>query len=165
MAQQRVININDVEMADLGNGAEFVAKRAQISKIVGSTGLGCAFIVVPPGKKAFPFHRHHAVHELFFIVSGEGECRVGDATVPVKADDMIAAPAGAEAHQLVNTGPEDLRYLAISTMGSADIVEYPDSGKIAAAAGMENGDFSTATFKTMGRIQPVADYYQGETSD
>ena len=42
--------------------------------------------VVPPGKKAFPFHRHHVMDELFFIVSGEGEYRFGDTTVNAPAE-------------------------------------------------------------------------------
>ena len=55
----------------------------------------------------------------------------------------------------------DLRFLAISTLGEADIVEYPDTGKIAAAAGIRNADFRTATFKALGRVQP-AEYWDGE---
>jgi hypothetical protein len=42
-----------------------------------------------------------------------------------------------------------------------DIVEYPDSGKMAAAAGIKNADFATATYKVLGRITPMA-YYEDE---
>jgi hypothetical protein len=37
-----------------------------------------------------------------------------------------------------------LRYLGISTVGGVDIVDYPDSKKIAIAAGVKNADFKTA---------------------
>ena len=47
-------------------------------------------------------------------------------------------------------------------MGAVDIVEYPDSGKVAAAAGIRDANFSTATFKAMGNITPT-DYYTGES--
>lgn len=58
---------------------------------------------------------------------------------------------------------DELRFLAFSTIGEVDIVEYPDSGKMAAAAGIKNADFRTATYKALGRIAP-ADYYEGEGS-
>lgn len=162
MSPQRILNIDAVELADMGDGKSFHARRAAIGPQLGSVGLGCALIVVPPGNKAFPFHRHHVGHELFFIVAGEGETRLDDERRPVRAGDVIAAPAGAEAHQIVNTGATELKYLAISTIGEVDVIEYPDSGKVAAAAGIKNADFKTATFRTVGRITPT-DYYDGET--
>ena len=42
-------------------------------------------------------------------------------------------------------------------------MDYPDSGKIAVAAGIKNADFKTATYAKVGRMQP-ADYYDGEES-
>jgi hypothetical protein len=40
-------------------------------------------------------------------------------------------------------------------------VEYPDTGKIAVAAGIKNADFKTATSIGMGHIKP-AGYFDGE---
>jgi uncharacterized cupin superfamily protein len=117
--------------------------------------------VVPPGKKAFPFHRHHVLDELFFVVSGEGEYLFGEKILPVRGGDIVAAPAGTEAHQLINTCSDDLRYLGISTVGGVDVVDYPDSNKIAVAAGIKNADFKTATCVGLGRIVR-AGYYDGE---
>jgi uncharacterized cupin superfamily protein len=99
--------------------------------------------------------------ELFFVISGEGQYRWGDETLPVRAGDLVAAPAGTKAHQLINTGSEDLRYLGISTTSGVDVVDYPDSGKIAVAAGIKNADFKTATYTGLGRLQR-ADYFDGE---
>jgi uncharacterized cupin superfamily protein len=64
--------------------------------------------IVPPGKETFPFHRHHVQDELFFVVSREGEYRFGEKIVPVRRGDIVAAPAGTQAHQLINTGSDDL---------------------------------------------------------
>jgi uncharacterized cupin superfamily protein len=161
MSEKPIINIDDVPLKDRGNGKSFALKYGRAGPALGLSALGCAVHVVPPGKKAFPFHRHHVMDELFFIVSGEGEYRWGKETLPIKTGDLVAAPAGANAHQLINTGKGDLRYLGISSMSSVDIVEYPDSGKIGAAAGVKNGDFKSATFAGMGRLQP-ADYFDGE---
>jgi len=156
-----VIAIDDVPLLDRGNGKQFAVRWGRAGPLLGLTGLGCAVHVVPPGKKAFPFHRHHVLDELFYIVSGEGEYRYGDERLPLRAGDLLAAPAGAEPHQIINTGSQDLRYLGISSMGGVDIVDYPDSGKVAMAAGVKNADFKTATYVGLGRVQK-ADYYDGE---
>jgi len=99
--------------------------------------------------------------ELFYILSGNGEVRLDGRTLPLRPGDLIANPAGAEAHQIVNTGRDELRYLAISEIGAGDIIDYPDSGKMGAAAGVKNGDLSTATYKAFGRVTPT-DYFDGE---
>jgi uncharacterized cupin superfamily protein len=161
MTDKAIINIDEVPLSDRGNGKQFAVKWGRVGPLLGLNGLGCAVHVVPAGKKAFPFHRHHVMDELFFIVSGSGEYRFGDQTLPVRAGDLIAAPAGMQAHQLINTGSDDLRYLGISTMGGVDLVDYPDSQKIAVAAGIKNGDFKTATYAGVGRLLR-ADYFDGE---
>jgi uncharacterized cupin superfamily protein len=161
--EKPIVNIADVPLQDFGKGENFAAKIGRIAPMLGSTGLGCMLTVVPPGKRAFPFHRHHVIHELFFVLSGTGEYRLGDKRHPLGAGDVIAAPAGGEAHQIINTGSEELRYLGLSTMGEVDVVDYPDSGKMAVAAGIKNADFTTATYRGMGRIAP-ADYWDGESS-
>jgi uncharacterized cupin superfamily protein len=164
MTEKTVINIEEVPLLDRSNGKQFAVKWGRVGQLLGLGSLGCAVHVVPPGKKAFPFHRHHVVDELFFIVSGKGEYRFGGTTMPVRPGDIVSAPAGTQAHQLVNTGSDELRYLGISTMGGGvDVIDYPDSKKIAVAAGIKNADFKTATYAGVGRMQP-ADYYDGEDS-
>jgi len=156
-----IINIADAPVRDNGDGKTFVAKWGRLGPELGMTGLGCAVHIVPPGKKAFPFHRHHVTDEIFYVVSGTGEYRIGDQRMPLKAGDIVGAPAGKEAHQIINTGKDDLHYLGFSTVGSVDVVEYPDSGKVAVAAGIKNADFKTATYVGMGHIKP-AGYFEGE---
>ena len=162
MAETRIVNIENIRLADHGNGDAFVAKIGRAGPLIGSTGLGCTLTVIPAGKRAYPFHRHHVNHELFYILSGSGEYRQdNNNNLPVRAGDLIAAPAGKEPHQIINTSAGELRFLAFSTMGEFDVVEYPDTGKIGVAAGIKNGDFKTATYKALGRVQP-ADYFEGE---
>jgi len=97
--------------------------------------------------------------ELFFILEGEGVRRLDGETLPIRAGDIIAAPAGKEAHQIINTGHAELRYLALSVEGPTDIIEYPDSGKIAVDAAP--GSDSLPSLNLFGRITP-AQYYDGE---
>lgn len=95
--------------------------------------------------------------------NGAASARWSGSMAWVRSGDIVAAPAGTQAHQLINTGSNDLRYLGISTMGGVDVVDYPDSKKIAVAAGVKNADFKTATYVGLGRMVP-ADYYDGEDS-
>ena len=158
----QIINVADVQLKDNGNGKEFVAKIGRLGPMIGSNAIGCTMVAVPPGKRAWPFHRHHVIHEMFVILAGSGEYRVGDRTLPIKQGDVIAAPAGGAAHQIINSGSEELRYLALSTKPEVDVVDYPDADTFGVVAGVKRGDFNSATFKYMGRQDPIdpADYWK-----
>lgn len=158
-----LMNIADVPLRDGGNGKEFQAKIGSFGRAIGSN-LGVMLHVVEPGKKAFPYHAHHVTQELFVIMEGEGTYRFGGESHPVKAGDVLAAPAGGPetAHQLINTGKATLKYLGISfNPGQTDVAEYPDSGKFAVTS-----RFDWATGK--GGVRHIArpgsslDYWDGE---
>jgi uncharacterized cupin superfamily protein len=160
-----VVNLDDVPLIDFGNGDGFVARIGRIGPIVGAEQLGCSLTVVPAGKKAFPFHAHHANEEMAVILSGAGEVRLGEARHPLRAGDVVAMPAGGPetAHQIVNTGAGELRYLCLSTMRQPEAVEYPDSGKFAVTAGMPpGGGPRDARLRVIGRAKATLDYWDGE---
>ena len=70
-------------------------------------------------------------------------------------------PGGPEAaHQLVNTGTEDLVYLAISTLQLPDVVGYPDSGKTGVRTG--TGPEPGARFIVHDEARGRAGYWDGE---
>jgi hypothetical protein len=54
-----------------------------------------------------------------------------------------------------------LRYLGISSEAPAEVVDYPDSGKIGVVAGVKGGDFMSASYRGLGRLAK-ADYWDGE---
>ena len=89
---QRIVNIAGLALQDGGNGKGFQAKLGRAGPLLGLKRLGCSLTVVPPGKRAWPFHRHHVTDELFYIVSGSGEVRLDDQTQAVRAGDLIARP-------------------------------------------------------------------------
>jgi uncharacterized cupin superfamily protein len=160
-----LVNISDVPMVDRGHGEKFAVKWGRIGPLIGLAGLGCAVHVVPSGKSAFPYHVHHANEELFFILSGSGEYRFGDKTYPIKAGDLLAGPPGGPevAHQIINTGAEEMRYLGISTMISPEAVDYPDSGKFAVFSRPDpDGDLRKAGLRYIGRRETTLDYWDGE---
>ena len=160
-----VVNIADVPLRDGGNGDSFVARLGRVGALIGAVKLGCQLHIVPPGKKAFPRHNHHANEEMFYVVAGAGAYRSGEATYPIRAGDVIAAPAGdaAAAHQIVNTGDSELTYLAFSTRLDPDVTEYPDSGKFAVASMIPaQGGMLSAKFHFVGRNDQSVGYFDGE---
>jgi uncharacterized cupin superfamily protein len=103
---------------------------------------------------------------MAFVLAGTGELRLGAARHPLRAGDVVAMPAGGaeKAHQIVNTGASELRYLCVSTMRQPEAVEYPDSGKFAVTAGMPpGGGPRDAALRVIGRAKDTLDYWDGET--
>ena len=131
---------------------------------IGASKLGYNITVVPAGKRAFPLHNHHGNEEMFFILSGSGELRMGEERCTLRAGDFIACPAGGKelAHQILNTGTEELRYLAVSTMIYPEVVEYPDSGKLGAMSRQLQADGTLRVVRHIGRDGASLDYWEGE---
>jgi uncharacterized cupin superfamily protein len=90
--------------------------------------------------------------------------RLGEATHPVRAGDIIACPPGGPetAHQLVNTGDSELKYLAVSTALSPEVCQYPDSDKFAVSVYGESGKPGDWRFRHVGREQDAHGYWEGE---
>ena len=102
---------------------------------------------------------------MFFILAGEGKLRFGQAQYPVRQGDIIACPPGGpdKAHQLINTGSTELRYLSVSTTIDTDIFQYPDSGTFGAVGGRLPGMRpQEATFSNFFPEKGRIDYWEGE---
>ena len=164
-----VINLADVELQPrpesfVATGSainRFDADMGPVASRIGAKLLGYNVTSIPVGKSAFPLHNHHVNEEMFLILSGTGELRVGDDRFPLCKDDIVACPPGGPetAHQITNTGNEPLRFLAVSTKLSPEYVEYPDSGKFAIVA--ERGE-NRGRFMHVGREGESLDYWEGE---
>ena len=159
---KHITNIKDLEfkpspvpMPDSVKEKYEGATMAWIGPLVGAQKLGYNITKVPPGKRAFPLHNHHVNEEMFFVLEGEGEIRVGSETFSIKEGDVIACPPGGKdtAHQIVNTSKKELRYLAVSTKLSPEIAEYPDSEKFGVL--FEGGRF-------LGKLDQSMGYFDGE---
>jgi uncharacterized cupin superfamily protein len=142
----------------------FGSRMAPIGAKIGARLLGYNITIVAPGMRAFPMHNHHVNEEMFFIVSGSGELRVGKESQPIRAGDFIACPPGGPetAHQIINTGSEELRYLAVSTLLTPEVVEYPDSGKFAVALRETQPDGTVRVIRHVAREGTGLDYWDGE---
>ena len=155
-----VMNLDEVVFDDVEENGRFTSRRGSIGRHIGARQLGYNLTVLPPGKVQCPFHSHRAEEEMFLILEGEGELRFGDRRYPLRRHDVIACPTGGPevAHQIVNTGQVDLRYLALSTLAEVEVCEYPDSDKVLLVTGKpgERG------LRKMIRAEATVDYYDRE---
>jgi uncharacterized cupin superfamily protein len=167
-----ILNLGDVELRPWGHGVEmpgagkaperYQAKLGAISGKLGAQKLGYGLTVLPPGKSAFPLHNHTVNEEMFFVVEGEGEVRIGDARHAIRAGDVIACPPGGPetAHQIINTSAGDLKYLAVSTRLSPEIAQYPDSKKFGVMGEVPGAPPRILRF--LGREDASTEYWEGE---
>lgn len=160
-----IVNIGDLELQVQKHADRFEAGMVSLGPLVGAKKLGYRLTVLPPGKRAWPFHAHLANEEMFFVIEGSGTIRYTDGEFPIRTGDVIAAPAGAEseAHQIVNNSTADLKYLCVSTMIEPDVMLYPDSGKFGVFAGAPPGGAKEKrTFSFFAPLDNPVDYWRGE---
>ena len=165
MTRSPVVKPDLLPMSTQTHGETFAARFAAIAAPQGATHLGARIVEVPPGKKAWPRHSHHANDEIFMILSGQGLLRFGDKVYPIEAGDVAVCPAGGAetAHQLQALGDQPLRYVAVSSMREPDVLEYPDSGKIGVLAGAApGGDKTKRRIAVSLRATSEVDYWDGE---
>ncbi len=159
-----ILNINDAALMDFASPKEtFKAKLGRMGPTLCLEKLGAMLTIIEPGKRAFPYHRHHAIEELFFIIEGAGEYRYGDDVYPIKPGDLLSAPVGeeAKAHQIINTGTEPLKFLAVSTRDPVDIVEYPDAEKFRAYSAGKTPALEHARFHQLARNENTVELFEG----
>ncbi len=168
-----IINLDEIRYAprppdfapkgDLAN--RFEMSTGPVSRLIGGEKLGYNVTVIPPGKAAYPFHAHRFNEEMFFVLEGSGELRLGLEVHPIRSGDFIACPPGGPeaAHQIRNTGGEDLKFLAVSTMLSPELNEYPDSRKFGFYADLPaGGEGEVEYFSFQAREDTSLDYWDGE---
>lgn len=142
----------------------FGRSQAPIGTLIGAQKLGYNITVVPPGKSACPAHNHHVNEEMFLILEGRAELTVGEQRYEVGVMDIIACPTGGPetAHQLLNIGDTDLRYLAVSTCEYPEICDYPNSDKIGVFHSRKDADGQEQPLDLVVRQSDSRDYWEGE---
>jgi uncharacterized cupin superfamily protein len=159
-----IVNLSELTFAEFGKGDRFRAERAPVSTQIGASNLGYSVVKLAPGKRAWPFHSHHVVEEMFYILKGQGTLRHADKEYPVREGDFICSPADPQqAHQIVNSSEEELMYLALSTQEVADVMLYPDSGKYGVCYGTSGDPGGPDSFLVFARKETAVDYWDGES--
>lgn len=170
---KNIVNIYELDLqprppqfAPTGPAAErYEARSALVSRAMGAQKLGFNVTAIPAGKRAFPLHNHQTVEEMFVILEGQGEMRLGRDTFPIRAGDLVSCPPGGKdtAHQFVNTGTTDLKFLAVSTREPFDVCDYPDTGKFALLGEMAPEDGKPRMLSFVGREgEGGVGYWDGE---
>ena len=100
---------------------------------------------------------------MFLILEGKGELRFGDQRFAIRKHDVIACPTGGPevAHQIVNTGSADMRYLSLSNNEALEVCEYPDSSKIAVFA----SEAGTPRLRKLFLSETEVEYYERESTE
>ncbi len=159
----KIANLDDIAEETHAGTGRFAVQWKSLTNAIGMEKLGARLNRVPPGQTAWPYHRHFANEELVIVVSGSGALRYDDVEHPLRVGDAVAFLANGPAHQVRNTGSEDLVYWCISTQIVPDVFEYPDAAKIGVIAGGappgKRGDRAVAKWW---RGEDDVDYWEGE---
>jgi uncharacterized cupin superfamily protein len=134
------INLRDVpvEHAPPSAGGRYASSSRNISIALGhvkdsdskrqSHPFDVELCTVPPGKTPCPFHLHSAQSEMYLVVSGTGQIRTAGGSEEVASGDNLFFAPG-DAHQISNTGGEDLVFYIIADNPVGESSYYPDSDK------------------------------------
>ena len=80
------------------------------------------------GKRAWPYHSHYVIEEMFYVLEGSGMLRHAGEEYPIRAGDFIdSSPDPEQPHQIVNNSDSVLTYIALSTQDATAKKEYPAS--------------------------------------
>jgi uncharacterized cupin superfamily protein len=151
-------NLYDLTFDERREHPGFVARRARLGYQLGMQRLGLSAWELPPGETAYPYHFHFGEEELLIVLEGRPLVRTPDGWARLARGDMKAFPIGeAGAHQLVNDTGEPVCFLAVSSPATADVVVYPDEGKICAADRRGTGEGLKLYFT----MDAAVDYHVG----
>lgn len=119
--------------------------------------LGMSLYELPPGERQPLYHFHHGCEELILVLAGTPTLRTPSGERELRAGDIVRFPTGRDgAHQVINRSGDAARYVIAASHRSPEVVEYPDSGKVAAAS-------REGPLWTMHRLADAVDYFDGES--
>lgn len=151
-----IFNLHGNEWDEETEHKGFAFKDAWVGARIGSKQLGGSLYEVPPGRKLWPYHVHHANEEWIVVVRGRPTLRTPEGERELAEGDVacfLRGPTGA--HQIRNETEEPVRVLMLSTLLSPEVLEYPDSGKTAATDAEGKRLFRT-------RLGEPLEYWDGE---
>jgi uncharacterized cupin superfamily protein len=138
----------------------FGVRGTRVGALAGMAEAGMAVYELDPGKRNVPYHAHHGIEETIVVLRGTPTLRTTEGERELAEGEVVACPRGrAGAHQLINRSDAPTRFLIFSTKAPADLIEYPDSGKIAAQAGAWGTPEAVSYLLA---AEPQLDYFAGE---
>jgi len=140
----------------------FALSGASVGRAAGARRLGATVYELPTGGRNLPYHAHFGLEEMLIVLRGCPTLRTPAGERLLATGEVVIFHPGREgAHQLINRSDEPVRFLIVSSPAEADVVEYPDSGKVAARGGQFGAPGALAL---MFRADNTVDYFDGEES-
>src|SRR5689334_13086605 len=96
----RIVNLRAAHVLHTRHGSEIRPLADRTTSDI--TQCSLAEELLPPGHAVVP-HHHRETEEIYYILEGSGEMRVGDETAAVAAGDAVYIPRNS-VHSLHNTG-------------------------------------------------------------
>ncbi len=81
-------------------------------------------LLLPPGASE-GLHRHVGVEEVYYVIRGDGEVRVGSETALIRAGDAVPVLLG-EPHSFRNSGTGDLELMIIGIAAEKGVLDTQD---------------------------------------
>ena len=135
----KVFNLNGDEWDRVEERPGWRSKDAWVGAHIDAELIGGSMYELEPGDRLWPYHTHHANEEWLIVLRGTPTLRTPVGEQKLTEGDVVAFPRGKDgAHQIANRTDEPLRILMLSTLLLPDIIEYLDSGKIAAVDAQRN---------------------------
>jgi uncharacterized cupin superfamily protein len=129
----KVFNLNGDEWDRTEDRPGWRSKDAWVGAHLDAELIGASMYELEPGDRLWPYHTHHANEEWMIVLRGRPTLRTPEGEQELAEGDVVAFPRGElGAHQVSNRTGEPLRVLMLSTLISPDVIEYLDSGKVAA---------------------------------
>ena len=152
----KVFNLNGDEWDRTEDRPGWRSKDAWVGAHLDGELIGASMYELEPGSRLWPYHTHHANEEWAIVLRGRPTLRTPDGEQGLSEGDVVAFPRGERgAHQISNATEAPIRVLMLSTLLSPDVVEYLDSGKIAALDAQGKRLFRS--FRA-----PDVEYWEGE---
>jgi uncharacterized cupin superfamily protein len=152
----KIFNVHGDEWDRSEDRPGWCSKDATVGPRIGAELIGGSLYELEPGERLFPYHTHHANEEWMLVVRGRPTLRTPEGEHDLSEGDIVAFPRGdAGLHQVRNRTDQPIRVLMLSTLIMPEVLEYPDSGKLAARDA--KGDRIVMT-----RPGSPLDYWDGE---
>ena len=101
----------------------------QLGRLAGLERTGVNLARLAPGRESFVYHAHDCEEEWVYIIKGTGTLEMDGVEHSMKPGDFAGFPAPSIAHQLRNTGHEDLVYLMGGEHRQVDVARFPKHRK------------------------------------
>ena len=139
-----IFNLHGDEWDAMEEHEGFASREAEVGSRIAAELIGGSLYEVPPGKKLWPYHLHHANEEWIVVLRGAPTLRTPEGERTLVEGDVacfLRGPSGV--HQVINRTEEPVRVLMLSTLLNPEVLEYPDSGKTLGKDAMGNLIFCT----------------------